>query len=166
MAGAGVICGLILLGGNLSTTLVCGTVSGAMAFIGGVRLRYLLLILLVGVTMAGAAIHVSPERMRRITVYRNPEEQQRGEGYQLWISQLALGSGGWTGRGFTNSRMKRFYLPESHTDFIVAIVGEELGFLGILVLVGLYLALFTGTVWTAALCSDTEGALLCVGVAL
>jgi cell division protein FtsW len=104
--------------------------------------------------------------MRRFTVYRNPEQSQNAEGYQLWHSQLALGSGGLGGLGFTRSRMKQHYLPEAHTDFIVAIVGEELGFAAVAALILVYCLLVGAVLWAGALSGDRTGVLLCVGVAL
>jgi len=166
MAAAGTVVGLILLGGDLSSTAIAGGVVFGMAFMGGVRLRYLTLCVLAGALLAGAAIRLSPERMSRMTSYRDPERYQQDDGYQLWHSQLAIGSGGWRGLGFTNSRMKRYYLPEAHTDFIVAIIGEELGFLGVLSLILLYAALVAAILWTGALAADREGMLLCAGVAM
>jgi cell division protein FtsW len=166
MAAVGVVGMLILLGGDLSTTAITGGMVGILAFVAGVRLRYLLLIALAGMTLGVAAIRISPERMARITSYRNPEAHQQDEGYQLWFSQLALGSGGWRGLGFTNSRMKHRYLPEAHTDFIVAIIGEELGFFGVAAVLVLYIFLTLSTLWIGILALDREGLLLCCGVAL
>ncbi len=166
MAAVGVVGLLILLGGDLSTTAITGGMVGILAFVAGVRLRYLLLIALAGIVLGVAAIRISPERMARITSYRNPEAHQQDEGYQLWFSQLALGSGGWRGLGFTNSRMKHRYLPEAHTDFIVAIIGEELGFLGVAAVLVLYIFLTLSTLWIGILAPDREGLLLCCGVAL
>ncbi|MCF7855870.1 MAG: FtsW/RodA/SpoVE family cell cycle protein [Candidatus Pacebacteria bacterium] len=166
LGAVGLVVALILLGGDLSTTAIAGCTVGALAFIGGVRLRYLVLITILGLSLAIGAIASSEERISRITSYRNPESVQQTDGYQLWHSQLALGSGGWTGLGFTQSRMKRYYLPEAHTDFIVAIIGEELGFVGVAGLVVLYLGVVAAGLWMAVLAVDREGALICCGVAL
>ncbi len=166
LGAAGVLTALILAGGDLSVTIITGAVTLGMAFIGGVRIRYLLLVVGAGVGLVLLAVVASPERMRRIATYREAEKYQAGEGYQLWHSQLALGSGGWTGLGFTGSRMKRFYLPEAHTDFIVAIIGEAWGYLGEVGLLALYLTLLPGMLWIAFRTPDNEGVLLCAGVAL
>jgi cell division protein FtsW len=166
LGAAGIVTGLILLGGDLSSTAITGSVVFGLAFIGGVRLRYLALSVLAGLLLAGVAIKMSPERMSRITSYRDPERFQKDDGYQLWYSQLAIGSGGLKGLGFTNSRMKRYYLPEAHTDFIVAIVGEEWGYLGIGFLILAYSALATSILWIGVLAPDREGALLCAGIGL
>ncbi len=162
----GVVLGLIFLGRDLSTTVITGAVVFLLAFIAGNRLRYLTLAAVAGILLAFAAMKLNPERMRRFTVYREPEKHQTGEGYQLWFSQLALGSGGVKGLGFTNSRMKQFYLPEAHTDFIVAIIGEELGFLAVCSLVLAFFALLCITFWLAAQAPDRQGSLICIGIGL
>ncbi len=166
MGATGIAVVLILLGGDLSSTAITGSVVFGVAFIGGTRLRYLVLVAIAGLITAGTAVMLSPERVSRITSYRDPEPIQDGDGYQLWHSQLALGSGHWTGLGFTNSRMKRYYLPESHTDFIVAIVGEELGYSGVLALIILYSAVMVSAFWIGGLASDREGTILCSGIGM
>ena len=166
MGVAAIVLALIFLGKDLSTTLVTAAVAGTIAFIAGVRLRYLLLAAFVGVIFFFAVLKSSPERMRRLTVFRTSEKYQHDEGYQLWFSQLALGSGGSRGLGFTNSRMKQFYLPEAHTDFIVAIIGEELGYLAIAMLLLTYSLIMVAAFWLAALAQDREGALICFGIGL
>lgn len=160
----GVVIGLIFLGKNLSTTVITGTIMAVMMFVAGVRLRYLLALAAVGVVLFAAAVKSSPEYFRRMTIYRNPEPAQKEEGYQLWHSQLALGSGGWFGQGFTQSRMKQYYLPEAHTDFIVAIVGEELGFAAVAALILVY-CLLGGTIFAmASLARSKRAVLTCVGL--
>ena len=161
---SGAVIGLVFLGKNLSTTMITGSIMVVMMFVAGVRLRYLLLLALLGAAFFALVVSTSAEHRRRMTTYRNPEPIQQGEGYQLWHSQLALGSGGWSGLGFTQSRMKQYYLPEAHTDFIVAIVGEELGFLAVLGLILLYCCL-GGSIFALASLAQTKGAILmCVGI--
>jgi cell division protein FtsW len=160
----GVVIGLVFLGKNLSTTVITGSIMVVMMFVAGVRLRYLLLLAGVGIVLFSLVVRFSGEHQRRMTTYRDPEPLQQGEGYQLWHSQLALGSGGWFGRGFTQSRMKQYYLPEAHTDFIVAIVGEELGFAAVAALMLLY-CLLGGSIFALASLAKTKGAILtCVGI--
>ena len=160
---SGVVLGLIFLGKDLSTTVITASIVFVMMFVAGVRLRYLLALAVLGLGFMTLVIVTNQERMRRMTVFRNPERVRRTEGYQLWHSQLALGSGGLAGVGFTRSRMKQYYLPEAHTDFIVAIVGEELGFLAIAGLIAAYCLLGGGMFALAALTEDKTGILLCVG---
>ena len=159
-----VVIGLIFLGRNLSTTVITGSIMVVIMFVAGVRLRYLVLLAVLGVGFFAMVVTFSKEHQRRMTTFRNPEPIQQGEGYQLWHSQLALGSGGWWGLGITQSRMKQYYLPEAHTDFIVAIVGEELGFRAVLGLLVLY-CLLGGSIFAMAAQAQTKGAILiCVGI--
>lgn len=160
---SGVILGLIFLGKDLSMTVITASIVFVIMFVAGVRLRYLLVLAAVGIGFFALVLHTSEERMRRMTVFRDPERLQQTEGYQLWHSQLALGSGGAAGVGFTRSRMKQYYLPEAHTDFIVAIVGEELGFVAVLGLILLYCLLGAAVFALAAGTEDKTGILVCVG---
>ena len=166
MATVGMVGGLILVGGDLSTTAITGAVVFCLAFIGGIRIRYLVLIVAAGLCLVATAIKLSPERMSRFTSYRDPETVQQDAGYQLWNSMLALGSGGAFGMGFTDSRIKRHYLPEAHTDFIVAIIGEELGFIGVLAVLLLYLSATSAALWIASLAADRAGMLIASGVGI
>ena len=160
----GSLIALIFLGKNLSTTVITGSIMVVIMFVAGVRLRYLIALAALGLGLFALTVTFSKEHQRRMTTYRNPEPIQQGEGYQLWHSQLALGSGGWAGLGITQSRMKQYYLPEAHTDFIVAIVGEELGFRGVLGLMLLY-CLLGGSIFAMAALAQTKGAILmCVGI--
>lgn len=157
---------LIIAGGSLSVTMITGTLVLALLFVCGVRLRYLFAIMLSGVGLFYAVAKMSPERMSRITSFLDPEAVAQGEGYQLWNSLLALGSGGPYGRGFTDSRMKLEYLPEAHNDFILSIVGEELGFVGLCVVICLYLAFLYATLKIAAQATDYRGMIVATGLGL
>ncbi|MBQ9338586.1 MAG: cell division protein FtsW [Lentisphaeria bacterium] len=120
---------MVMAGKDLGTTLLLSIIVFAVLYAAGIRLRYLLPIPLVGAPALFLLIkYFSPFRWTRLVTYLDPERYQADSGYQLWLSMLALGSGGWTGLGFAEGRMKYKYLPEAHTDFILAIVGEELGF--------------------------------------
>lgn len=164
MFAVGAVTALILLGGSLSITVITGTVVMAMLFIAGIRVRWFLLIILVGLSVVLGALHISPERMERITSFKDPEAYAQTSGYQLWSSQLAMGSGHLTGVGFNQSRMKQAYLPEAQTDFILAIVGEELGFVAIAGVVALYLLLLASAYVISAQAPDRTGLLLAFGV--
>jgi len=146
---------LIMSGRDLGTTALISCVFFCMLFAGGMPLRYVLPFPLLGVgALLGINIPIiksilmkigilTEYRMARMTSYLDPEQFADKEGYQLWHSQLALGSGNWFGVGFTESRFKLKYLPEAHTDFILSIVGEELGFvfIGLVIFVYIILAL-------------------------
>src|SRR5438445_42522 len=113
------------------------------AALGGGRLGHLGLILAPAVPLIAIAIWAAPYRLRRITAFLDPWSDPRGSGFQIIQSWLAFGNGGVLGQGIGASKQKLFYLPEAHTDFIFAIVGEELGFLGAAGVI----ALFSVFVW-------------------
>ncbi|MBR2428145.1 MAG: cell division protein FtsW [Lentisphaeria bacterium] len=139
---AGPVIALVLLGRDLGTTILLGTVFLAMSFVAGIPLRYILPFI-VGLPPLAVLIILKfdPERSSRIISFLDPENCQSADGYQLWNSLLALGSGNWFGIGFTESRLKLKYLPEAHTDFILSIVGEELGFVAVTSVIVSYLLL-------------------------
>ena len=160
----GAVLFLILMGKDLSSTVIPGATCLAMMFYAGVRIHYLLIITVLGLLVGGLAIKMSPERLSRMTSYRNPEAEQLGDAFQLWRSQLGMGGGGLKGRGFSKGVIKTF-LPEAHTDFIVAVIGEELGFLGVSLVFFLYLTLSTSIVFIARQCRGRPEMLLCLGIA-
>lgn len=134
----GLLIGSILLGKDLGTTVLATVAATAALFAAGLYLRYLV-IPLAAFVAAGAFVYLfDPMRMGRVTSFLNPEAVQAGKGYQLWMSLLALGSGNWFGIGFMESRLKAKYLPEAHTDFILSVIGEELGFVAMASLIILY----------------------------
>ncbi len=133
-----IILAAIAAGKDMGTTILVAAMSGVILFIAGMRLRYLLIGGALALLLCVIVVLNNPTRMKRITDFTNPEKTAETSGYQLFMSQLALGSGGLTGQGFMCSRMKAKYLPEAHTDFILSIVGEEFGFLGIMVILGAY----------------------------
>jgi cell division protein FtsW len=93
----------------------------------------------------------TPERLERLTSWCHPEEVQQEGGMQLWYSQLALGSGGFNGVGLGNSRLKRDYLPEKHNDFVISVLGEEFGFIGVCMVLFFYAGLVGSAFWIAVL---------------
>ena len=137
----GLLIGLVLLGKDLGTTLLLISVMGIILFISGLRLRFLIppAVILVSALMY-LIKKFDPERLSRLTSFLDPEAVRSESGYQLWNSLLAFGSGNWFGIGFGESRLKAKYLPEAHTDFILSIVGEELGLLALSLVIFAYLA--------------------------
>lgn len=138
-----------------ATVVIAGTVM-AMLFLVGVKLRYYLgLVILVVCSLAFLAIS-SPYRMARLTAFLNPWADQFNSGYQLTQSLIAFGRGGWSGVGLGDSVQKMFYLPESHTDFLFAVLAEELGLIGILLVLVLYSILIIRgfMIGYAAYCED------------
>lgn len=160
----GLILGLIFLGKDWGTTLLLGSVIMMMLFIAGLKIRFLVLPFLMLPALFYYLKNYDAERWSRLTTYLNPELTQRDDGYQLWHSLLALGSGFWTGLGFMESRMKQKYLPESHTDFILSIVGEELGFITICCVIIFYLILIFLGVQISIRAKTKQGLLLGSGI--
>jgi len=138
LAIAGSVILLILAGHDLGTTLLVAGTFALTLFAAGLHWGYFAVPL--ALLPLGVAYLYKFDEMRwlRMTVFTDPETYQQGSGYQLWNSILALGSGNWRGVGLMSSRLKAQYLPEAHTDFILAIVGEELGFIGLCAVLLLY----------------------------
>lgn len=113
-----------------------------MCLVGGTRFVYLFLSITMFCATATALVLHSPYRARRLAAFLNPFQDAQNTGYQLVQSLYALGSGGFFGAGMGGSSQKMFYLPEAHNDFIMSVIGEELGFLGITIIMGLLLLLF------------------------
>ncbi len=132
------MCVLILLEPNMSITICVGTVMIVMLLVGGMKLKHLLALGVPIVAAAVGLILLEPYRMLRITAFLDPWASPQGEGFQLIQSLYSLGSGGWFGVGLFNSRAKYSFLPFSESDFVFAILGEELGLVG----AGLVLLLF------------------------
>ena len=125
----------IAIGGDLGTTVLVASMIGFILLAAGMPFRYVLLPIFLILFVSIYIVFFDAERLSRAITWLNPEKYQKDGGYQLWMSLMALGSGGWTGMGFLGSRLKAKYLPEQHTDFILSVVGEELGFLALLLFV-------------------------------
>lgn len=136
-----VIAMLLLLEPDFGATVVVFATSLGMMFLAGMRLRHFA-VLLSGALGGLALIAVSaPYRLARLTSFLNPWERPFDTGYQLTQSLIAFGRGGWFGAGLGKSIQKMFYLPEAHTDFLFAVIAEELGMIGMLAVIGLFLLL-------------------------
>ncbi|EGY26676.1 cell division protein FtsW [Desulfovibrio sp. A2] len=139
-AVTGLFCGLLLLQPDFGGAAVLAMILFFMCLVGGTRFIYLALSGAAAVAGGWLLIVQSPYRFRRLTAFLDPFADAQDSGYQLVQSLFALGSGGITGVGIGASRQKLFYLPEAHNDFIIAVLGEELGFIGmslVFVLMGL-----------------------------
>lgn len=123
-----------------ATTVVMVTALGMMFLAGARAWQFAALLLLVSAAMAILAVS-SPYRMARLTTFLNPWANQFDSGYQLTQSLIAFGRGGWLGVGLGESIQKLFYLPEAHTDFLLAVLAEELGLCGLLAVSGLFILL-------------------------
>ena len=141
-AVTGVLCCLLLLQPDFGGAMVLVILLFFMCLVGGTRFIYLFLTLALGLASAALLIVYSPYRVKRLLAFLDPFKDALDSGYQLVQSLFALGSGGFFGVGMGNSRQKMLYLPEAHNDFIMAVVGEELGFVGITLIMLLFGMLF------------------------
>ncbi len=152
---------------NLSTALIVVALIFGMMFLAGLPIIYLLAIgVLAVVGLAFLLLFKGGYMMERVTSFMRPFDDALGSGYQVCQGLLAMGSGGVFGVGLGNSIQKAFYLPEAQSDFILAIIGEELGFVGIMVLLIAYLALVYLLFSVSIRAKDRFGMLLAGGVAL
>jgi len=158
------VCGLIMLQPDLGTAFAIAGTAFFMMLAAGARWSHLGVIAVSGAGLVAAAIAVAPYRLERFIAFLNPWKYPTDEGFQTIQSLYALGSGGLFGMGLGRSRQKFFYLPEQHTDFIFAILGEELGFLGAFLVICLFL-LFAWRGFKIALnAPDTFSSLLATGL--
>lgn len=126
---------------DFGAAMSLGILTLCMLFLSGVRLRYLMLLTLLALPVL-AKLVMEPYRWKRMTSFLDPWKDPQGSGFQLVQSFIAMGSGGLTGVGLGESKQKLSFLPESHTDFIFSLIGEELGFVGAMLVVLLFLSLF------------------------
>ncbi|MDA8441093.1 MAG: stage V sporulation protein E [Peptococcaceae bacterium] len=159
-----VIAGLIMLQPDLGTTLVIAGTTFMVLIAAGARWGHIAALGSAGVGLVVLAIAAAPYRMKRILAFLDPWADPSGKGYQTIHALLALGSGGLFGLGFGQSRQKFLYLPESHTDFIFAIIGEELGILGAAVIAILFVIFAWRGYKIAMAAPDPFACLLGVGV--
>jgi cell division protein FtsW len=132
-----------------ATVVIMGTVLG-MTFLAGARFVQFISFVMIFASAAMLLVVTSPYRMQRLTSFANPWADPFDSGFQLTQSLIAIGTGGWFGTGLGGSVQKLFYLPESHTDFLFAVLSEELGFVGVTIVVLLYAALFFRSLKIAA----------------
>lgn len=123
---------LLLMQPDLGSVVVLFVTTLGMLFIAGARMGQFISLVLLGMALVAGLIAMAPYRVKRVTSFLNPWDDPFGSGYQLTQSLMAFGRGGWFGEGLGNSIQKLEYLPEAHTDFVFAILGEELGFTGVL----------------------------------
>lgn len=158
------ICGLILLQPDLGTAVAIASMVYLMLVAAGARALHLWGMALAGMAAVGAAIYIAPYRLIRVIAFLDPWKYISTWGFQTVQSLYAIGSGGLFGMGLGRSRQKFFYLPEQHSDFIFAILGEELGFIGASLIVLLFLLFAWRGLKIALTTPDTFGSLLAVGI--
>jgi cell division protein FtsW len=137
----------------------------AMLFLSGIRLRYLASLSVLAIPILFKLL-MEPYRLKRVTCFLDPWKDPEGCGFQLIQSFIALGSGGLTGIGLGGSKQKLSYLPEPHTDFILSIIGEEFGFIGVSIVMALFLFLFIKGISIANKTKDRFVYYLAMGISL
>lgn len=157
----------LLLQPDFGSTAVIAIVTFGMAVALGVKLRWVAIGLIGAALTAGVLVYLSPYRMMRILSFLSPMADASGKGYQLIQSLIAVGTGEVTGVGLGGSQQKLFFLPAAHTDFIFAVIAEELGFVGCLCVVAAFLLfLWRGLALAGRLADDTFECALAVGLTL
>ncbi len=160
----GVVIGLILLQPDLSTASLVLMLVALVAWAGGARPAHFVALMLVALPFLWSEVQRLAYRMDRIRAFLNPEADIADLGYQVNQSLIALGSGGLLGRGFAEGQQKFGFLPEPHNDFIIAIIGEEWGFIGVAVVTLLFIAFALVGYRIARSAADLFGFLLAVGM--
>ena len=162
---AGVICLLTMLEPSMSVTMCIGFVTLFMLIIGGMSKKHTLMFSMPAAAVVPLLIVLEPYRLKRLMAYIDPWASPQGEGFQLIQSLYSLGSGGWFGVGLFNSRQKYLFLPFAESDFILSIIGEEIGFFGVCILMCVFFALIFKLIQIALNAKDRFGAMLACGVA-
>jgi cell division protein FtsW len=157
---------LILREPDFGSTMLLATVCGILLVLAGAKLRYLAPPVIAGVLGFAWLLWHDPVRRERILAFLHPEKYKTGVGYQSWQAMIALGSGGWTGLGLGNGRQKLGFVPEHHTDFILSIIGEELGLIATLLVVLTFVVLMICGLFIASRARDTFGLLLASGLTM
>lgn len=164
LGAVGVMFGLIAAEPDFSMAFLVAFTAFVMLFLGGVRFRYMITAGALVAPLLGIMISVQKYQVSRLMSYMDPWRYARGRGYQVIQSLIALGSGGILGKGLGASNQKLFYLPQAHTDFVYAIVGEEFGFVGAVAVLLAFAILIVAGFKTAARADDTFGRYLAAGL--
>ncbi|MBE5742743.1 MAG: putative lipid II flippase FtsW [Clostridiales bacterium] len=164
IGAGGIICVCIILEPNMSITVCFGLLMLALLFASGMKISHFILILTPIALCVPLLIIAEPYRLNRLSAFLNPWASPKGEGYQLLQSLYALGSGGWFGVGLFNSRQKFRFLPFSESDFILAVIGEEVGFIGLALLFALIFFIVVRGIKIALKSKDYFGFLLAIGI--
>lgn len=159
------MCLLVLAGDDLGTTMLLGVIFVTMWFLAGAPIKQ---VGAVGVAMAGAAMVAMTAlegfRLRRVLAFLSPEDHVQGAAWQTQQSQIGFASGGLWGQGPGASKAKWGFLPEAHTDFILAVIGEELGLIGTVAIIGALVAVVASGITIGVRCRDPFGRLVAFGI--
>ena len=167
---AGAPCLLILMQPDLGEVIIWIPVLLALLFVAGLPLRYLICIILIGIAFIPIAIHLGlkPYQQQRITAFLEPEIDKQGSAWAINQSLIAIGSGGWAGKGFKapNTQIELGFLPSTavHNDYIFSAIGEQWGFVGGMFLIGAFALLLLTCLFVAFFAEDQFGLLLVIGM--
>lgn len=163
---AGIIMLLMLMETDLGTTMSLGAITLIMMFVAGVRIRHILSIFIIALPFIYIIVTKKVYMMNRILVFLDPWKDPSGAGFQIIQSFLAFGAGGIWGAGLGEGRQKLFYMPEAHTDFIFSVIGEELGLIGVGLIIFLYLMFLISGIRISLRAPDLYGTYLAIGLTL
>jgi len=161
---AGVLVALCMKEPDFGSSVVILFLLFVMLFAAGTKLSYLIGSILMAIPVAWTAVSSSPYRMARLMAFIDPMGHRHDSGYQVAESLMSIGSGGWTGLGLGDGRQKLFFLPEAHNDFIAAIIGEELGLLGVAAMIGLFAIILWRGLRASLHASEPFGTYLGLGI--
>ena len=164
LLAGGLICLLVMLEPNMSVTMCIGLVMISMLVVGGITFKHFVILAIPALALVVVLIVIEPYRFDRLIAFINPWANPKEEGYQLIQSLYSLGSGGLFGVGLFNSRQKYLFLPFSESDFIFAIIGEELGFVGATLIILVYVAIISIGTKIAYNAKDRLGVYLASGI--
>lgn len=158
------ICVLVMLEPNMSVTMCIAAVMVIMLFVGGLSFKHFIILAIPALAVVVLLIVIAPYRLDRLMAFIDPWANPKEEGYQLIQSLYSLGVGGAFGVGLFNSRQKYMFLPFAESDFIFAIIGEELGFVGSVFILGIFVAIIAIGIKIALNAKDRLGTYLAVGI--
>jgi cell division protein FtsW len=158
------IVGLVVAEPDLGTACMISLIAFVMLYVAGLSLRYVAAGVLASLPIIYLLIVRVPYRLERVQTFFSPGSDPQGHGFQLLQSLIAVGSGGFSGVGLMESRQKLFFLPEAHTDFIFSVISEELGFIGAVVVIGLFAVYGWRGMIAAMKAPDDFGRLLGIGI--
>jgi len=158
--------GLLMIQPDMGSAMTLAGVAMVMLFAGGMRISHVISIVLFSAPFVYYAIRHKEYRWRRITSFLNPWADPSNTGFQIIQSWLAFGTGGISGQGLGEGKQKLFYLPEAHTDFILSVIGEELGFIGTVTVAAMFFLLVHRSIRVAVYAEDNFGRFLALGIAV
>jgi len=166
MCVLGAVCSLTILQPDFGTTMFLGIIVVILLFMAGMKIEYIGSLGVMAIPAVYLLVVKAPYRLARVLAFLDPFKDSQGAGFQLTQSQIALGSGQFFGVGLGKSVQKLFYLPAAHTDFILSIIGEELGFLGAFTIVALFMMFIWQGARIAKRAMDPFGYFLASGIVL